>query len=337
MVNCIVGKDWLDISINGKIYKLTRKDQRVKEVIELATKANNVGSEEEIKKYEEQLLELMSPAKRIVSLTDGRFEFDGHNKMYLKATDTPIPEFLAQKLMDFMEGGLPFEPLIKFWMHCLLNPDPLVQQQLFKFLEHNGHPITTNGYFLAYKAVKVKRKFDTQTGEKIVSISYDENTGEAVPEKYTHDLEFIPYHNGDYGMLIKMGTPITMPREDCDGDPNVTCSSGLHVGSMDYVSDFGNEEEVILQVLVNPRNVVSVPVDYNNTKMRVCEYFPISISNGENKKIYMEADYKTQDISMMEKELKEAIEAKNKLIAEIEKEVSSVEDITKQVIGFLNK
>ena len=28
-----------------------------------------------------------------------------------------------------------------------------------------------------------------------------------------------------------------MPREECDSDPDVTCSAGLHVGSMVYVHD----------------------------------------------------------------------------------------------------
>jgi Ran GTPase-activating protein (RanGAP) involved in mRNA processing and transport len=38
----------------------------------------------------------------------------------------------------------------------------------------------------------------------------------------------------------------------------------------------------MLEVKVNPRDVVAVPVDYNNAKMRVCEYVVLSVVTNEN-------------------------------------------------------
>jgi len=35
-------------------------------------------------------------------------------------------------------------------------------------------------------------------------------------------------------------------------------------------------------VKVNPKDVVSVPVDYNNTKMRVCRYEVISVFGSQD-------------------------------------------------------
>jgi len=193
---------------------------------------------------------------------------------------------------------------------------------LFGFLEHNGHPITDKGYFLAYKAVKVARKYDAETGEEVVSIRYDENTGERIEETLNQSMTFKPYHSGAHGMTVKVGEPITMPREECDSDPEVTCSAGLHVGSMEYVHDFGYSSGVILEVLVSPRNVVAVPTDYNNTKMRTCEYYPIAITNGENADIYLESDYASFDHATMEDDIVNYEESKRDVINEIEKELA---------------
>jgi hypothetical protein len=112
-----------------------------------------------------------------------------------------------------------------------------------------------------------------------------------------------------------------MPREECDSDPTVTCSSGLHVGSMEYVAQFGYSDSVILECLINPRHVIAVPIDYNNTKMRVCEYYPFAISNGINKNIYLESDYIAYDKEQLKKEIEEFEDKKNKLLERLEQEL----------------
>lgn len=82
-----------------------------------------------------------------------------------------------------------------------------------------------------------------------------------------------PSHSGSHGMKATLGTPVTMPREDCDPDINKACSYGLHVGSHKYVSNFGTSMDAILAVLVNPKDVVALP-KYDHSKIRVCRYFP---------------------------------------------------------------
>lgn len=68
--------------------------------------------------------------------------------------------------------------------------------------------------------------------------------------------EFTDHHTRK--MRIRMGEPVRMKREDCDNDPEVTCSRGLHVGTPQYVSTFGGRGSYILACLVNPMNVVAV-------------------------------------------------------------------------------
>ena len=310
------------VIIDGK-HKRIRKDSPDAElVIALVKQYNSCNILTEREDIVTKIEELCNPAKKIEFNSDGRFEFDGNSAMYLKGTSDPIPEFLAKKLLEYIDKGLNVEALVNFWKNTLLNPDKGVRQQLFGFLEHNGHPITDKGYFLAYKAVKVARKYDAETGEEVVSIRYDENTGERIEETLNQSMTFKPYHSGAHGMTVKVGEPITMPREECDSDPEVTCSAGLHVGSMEYVHDFGYSGGVILEVLVSPRNVVAVPADYNNTKMRTCEYYPIAITNGENSDIYLESDYASFDHSTMEDDIVNYEESKRDVINEIEKELA---------------
>lgn len=101
-------------------------------------------------------------------------------------------------------------------------------------------------------------------------------------------------------MNIELGVPAQKPRNECDGDPEVECSYGLHVGSTRYVENYASSKSIILACLVNPANVVAVP-KYDHSKMRVTEYFPFAVANYDstNKKIeiverkYFEEDYAT--------------------------------------------
>jgi hypothetical protein len=109
-------------------------------------------------------------------------------------------------------------------------------------------------------------------------------------------------------MTIELGVPCQKPRSECDGDPEIECSYGLHVGGTRYVENYANRGSVILACLVNPANVVAVP-KYDHSKMRVCEYFPYGVANFINSKIeiieskYFEDDYATFE----QKELEEMV------------------------------
>lgn len=250
------------------------------------------------------------------------FSIDTEGRLYLKGIDKPIPQKLSDYMRKAMEQGITLTPYINFWKNLVLNPDPACIGDLFSFLEHNGHPITKNGYFLAYKAVEVKRRFDKTTGKEVKTIEYNEETGNEVKQPFTQELVYTSIHKGPHGDVIKVGEPVTMPREECDNNPYQTCSHGLHVGSMAYVKDFGlGENSAVLEVLINPRNVVAIPADYNNTKMRVCEYYVLSISNGENSSVYLESDYINYDKLQLEADIKKFEQIKDEAIARLEKEL----------------
>ncbi len=104
-------------------------------------------------------------------------------------------------------------------------------------------------------------------------------------EKHDHPITedgcFIAYKkvNADF-TDVHTGT-FSMSRNQVNEDPNQTCSHGLHVAAFSYASTFSGE--VLLMVKVNPKDVVAIPVDYNNAKMRVASYQVIDVVDKELK------------------------------------------------------
>lgn len=120
--------------------------------------------------------------------------------------------------------------------------------------------------------------------------------------------QFTDHHSRS--MDIRLGVPVKQERSKCDNDPDVTCSSGLHVGTPQYVKSFGGRGSYILACLVNPMNVVAVPKDYNGQKMRCCEYLPYAVceisEDGSFKEIeakYFEEDYVNYEVQDLEEKL----------------------------------
>jgi hypothetical protein len=145
---------------------------------------------------------------------------------------------LSEKIKQYIHLGLPYEPLVKFMENLMLNQSRNSIQQLFDFLQHKNLPITDDGCFLAYKAVR-------------------------------EDLKDI--YSGT--ILNEIGSVVSFPRNQVDDDPNNHCSHGLHCGALEYVKNYArSSNDKILIVKVHPKDVVSVPKDHNFTKIRVCEY-----------------------------------------------------------------
>jgi hypothetical protein len=194
------------------------------------------------------LLNAVDPSLKITNDKSGLYAVK-NGEVFVR--NEKLPTSLGNRILDFANSGLPFVPLLRFWDNCKMNPDPRAQTDLYKFLEHNGHPITSDGCFIGYRNVK-----------RIV----DENGNE----------KFVDWQTGTFDNSI--GKKANMRREDCDSNPDVTCSKGLHVAALPYASTFKAKEEgaALVEVKVNPRDVVAIPTDYNGQKMRVCELHVIA-------------------------------------------------------------
>lgn len=176
------------------------------------------------------------------------------------------------------------------------------------------------------------------------------NVQEVYQEIISDDKQNVSYTDAhSRTMNISIGAPTNMRREDCDEDPKVSCSRGLHVGSKSFMSPnyFGNRG---LVVLVNPRNVVCVPYEYGTGyKLRCCEYLPIAFAeyDDEGKLIELEGkslssiglDYMTSDMENLRVLLEntEFEEAQNHKIVPKDLGWIDTKAVFNNIDGFLKK
>lgn len=196
----------------------------------------------------DEIPNLVSAAKRIENFGKGNFVVkDG----LIFVNGVEAPPVLGNKIIKFSNEGLPYEPLVEFAARLQQNPSYRAVQELFTFLEKNDHPITENGNFIAYKRVR-------GTFKDIHSNTMDNSPGQVVQ----------------------------MPRNQVNEDATQTCSYGLHVANWDYAhTKFASDNpdtDVMLEVEVDPADVVAIPVDYNNAKMRVCKYTVLGVVDSEH-------------------------------------------------------
>lgn len=152
--------------------------------------------------------------------------------------DKPLPknlnEYVSKRFRDLAQNDI---GLRKFIEHLGNNPDERVFSTLWDFMQYNNIQIDEDGYVIAWKVVKKNWK----------------------------DI-----HSGKFDNSV--GKVCKMPREKVDSNPKNTCSTGLHVAAFGYLKSFSTDNHRIVKVKVDPANFVSIPVDYNGMKARVCEY-----------------------------------------------------------------
>lgn len=198
--------------------------------------------------------ELMNISKAIAAFTKGAITVQGGELHYgeLRLKSTLVDRILA--LMA--EGDEGFKRLVAFLERLLNNPSPRSVEELWGFVSHLDVEINDEGYLVGWKKVKSKggRLFDSHTGK--------------VPN--------------DVGNIVEM------PRYMVNDNKDQTCSQGLHVGAWGYVSSFSGD--TILKVLVDPADVVSVPSDYNDQKMRAAKYTVLSAVDRNRKDVEFNRD-----------------------------------------------
>lgn len=171
-----------------------------------------------------------------VSVENGKVYFDGDE----------VHNALTKQIVRFLEeDDDKWEALVNFFENVAANPNDHSREQLYEWLDRHEFTITHDGYIVGYKGVSGDLK-SIHSGPGIVN-------GVA--------------QNGH--LDNSPGNTVEIARSKVAFDPGIGCSSGLHVGTFEYANSFGS---VVLEVHVNPRDVVSVPTDCNAQKVRVCRY-----------------------------------------------------------------
>lgn len=202
--------------------------------------------------------------RRLESLSE-RVSYNGESVLF---DGTPVNSVLADQIKRALESGEhDYMPLVRFWEKLEANPNEHSKEQAYRWLSTHDFKITEDGDVVAYKGVAVK-------GNGTFS-SKSSSTVPDVPSGYVDGVPVPPLSV----ITQAIGSVVTMPRDEVKHDPNVACHRGLHVGDWSYANWFASG--AVLEVHVNPRDIVSVPNDERNRKVRVCKYKVISVVTAE--------------------------------------------------------
>jgi len=204
---------------------------------------------------------IVDPVKTVLNFGAGNIAVQGE-KIFYKGQE--MHNSLTKRMLQMIEEGFPIEPLAKFWDNLMLNPSFRAVNELYSFLEKNNLPITPDGHFLAYKKVR-DDYMDVHSGTTPNKLS-----GAWTPEQLA-SMPIIAGKKNEITITVVDGvTVVEMPRNQVNDDQNNTCAEGLHFCSQEYLNSFGGERTMILKI--NPRDVVSIPTDYNRSKGRASRY-----------------------------------------------------------------
>jgi len=184
----------------------------------------------------ESAINLAQPAKALNEFTKGDVTVESGVVNYQGEV---VNDGLADAILRLMEqGDEGFIKLVAFLDKVKKNPSYKSRMELFGFIKAADIEITESGDLICWKRVR-----DNWT------------------DCYTGKID------------NSIGQVVTMVRTDVNDDSNQTCSAGLHCCSKSYLSHFRGAR--VVKVLVNPEDVVSIPTDYNDAKMRTCKYVVI--------------------------------------------------------------
>lgn len=222
-IGYIVTASGITAVIDGEQYAITSDNASYHEVL------NAIIAKED----PARIADLFRTANAIKRYTKGAVEIaaDG-SALFYKGEE--IKNVIVDRILQFMTGNLPVEPLIAFLERLLQNPSKHSVDALYTFLENGNMPITEDGCFLGYKGVTQELK-----------------------DCHTSTIDNSP------------GRKPEMPRRLVNDNPREDCSYGFHVGTLNYGSTFGPRCVI---VKVDPADVVSVPSSNLSWKLRTCKY-----------------------------------------------------------------
>ena len=182
----------------------------------------------------EEFHNLLNTGMVIENWSEGNFRFEGGLLYYV---DEQVDSSITARIVNMIQEGFDYDPILKFLERLYQNPSFRAINELYTFLSHKFLPITSDGYILAYKAVR---------------------------------SDFTDKYSGKVDNSI--GQTPSMPRFRVDDNCDVGCSKGLHVGTIDYVTSYGSPGDKVVICKVDPADIVSVPLDSKHQKVRCCKY-----------------------------------------------------------------
>lgn len=186
-----------------------------------------------------------SPALKDMLAEDSNFEVIGGGIFY---RGVQVPEKLAERVRLIWSQCGSVKPYALFEEKRQSNVSARSGSELYDFMLSSHFSLTDRGTVIGYKGVRNDNySVMGNTKTRVLSGTVDK----------------------DGHILNSVGATIEVMRQDVDDDRCRECSYGLHVGSFEYASNWG---EKMLLVEFDPADAVSVPKDHMCMKLRVCKY-----------------------------------------------------------------
>lgn len=192
----------------------------------------------------------------------------------------PIHNTLARTILRYTTEGRDTTGLVKFMERLAENPSARGREVIFEWVADRDLTIMEDGRFVGWKGV----------GEDFRS----QSSGTAYVDGVKYENQRIPN---------KVGSVVSMPRTEVMDDPNQDCHVGLHIGTHQYAKGFGS---TLLEVAIDPADVVSVPARDTSWKIRCCQYEVLAIH--ESEQATFDTEYEAEAEFDAEVDLDEALE-----------------------------
>lgn len=206
---------------------------------------------------------LVNPKQAIADTTDGLLTFL-NGKLWFDGSE--LHNALTQRIIKMKRDGIDITPLTNFLRNLLDNPSKRAVDELYGFLEKCDLPITADGHFIAYKMLR---------------------------------SDFTDIYTGT--MDNSVGAVVKMRRNEVDEEKARTCSQGLHFASLNYVvnGSYGSKSQGhrLVALKINPRDVVAIPIDYQSSKGRACEYTVLRELRWDERIPVVDAGFKIADVA----------------------------------------
>jgi hypothetical protein len=234
---------------------------------------------------DESVVRLFDPAEEVakrferltdrISVANGKVYFDGDH----------VDNAITDHILRMLEADEDFMSLVNFMDKLYQNPEQHSREQLYGWMRARPSiTITSDGDLIAYKGL------------------YSETDEDGTLYKSWHSGKAIVNGEVKEGQIPqRIGDTVEMPRSEVEFNPAVGCSTGLHAGTFDYARNYGGSR---VKVAINPRDVVSVPTEHNEQKIRVCRYVVIDVADEElQAPVYKVSDYANVVGEMDDKDL----------------------------------
>lgn len=217
----------LTVSLAQRPYSIARGDKMFDEIVALI---KGDGTEQDILAVINKAANAVAAATQVtpnISIQNGVVLYKG----------AVVDNSLTERMLRMLDEGFDLVPMALFLENLMQNPSYTAVKELYPFLEKGNMPITPDGHFMAYKAVRG---------------------------------DFKDIHSGTFDNSV--GRVCEMPRSSVDDNRDRTCSAGLHFCSFEYLPHFAHANGHVMLLKINPKDVVSIPADYNDTKGRCARY-----------------------------------------------------------------